>query len=173
MSFRSYLSVIDNSKLKEIKDLSLNDIYRFFNTDNVVDFIFKFEIIFEFGSYSDYDEYILKNSSSVFSNKEAKEKLAECYLRKISEKQFLNLIEKIRQNIGEYFDKLSSDERRIRKHIENKKTKWNESILVPYNLNKKTKNIIDDDSLEYNIFELINIYKKIDFTKQTLLFIGR
>ncbi len=173
MSFRSYLSVIDNSKLKEIKDLSLNDIYRFFNTDNVVDFIFKFEIIFEFGSYSDYDEYILKNSSSVFSNKEAKEKLAECYLRKISEKQFLNLIEKIRQNIGEYFDKLSSDERRIRKYIENKKTKWNESILVPYNLNKKTKNIIDDDSLEYNIFELINIYKKIDFTKQTLLFIGR
>ncbi len=172
MSFRSYLSVIDNNKLKKIEDLSLNEIYKFFNVDNVVDFIFKFEGIFEFGSYSDYDEYILKNSSFIFNNEEVKEELEEYYCRKISEKQFLNLIKKIRQDIGEYFNELSENEKKLRKHIENKKTKWNEDILVPYNLNKETKNIIDDDSLEYNIFELINIYNKIDFTKQTLLFIG-
>lgn len=172
MSFRSYLSVIDKSKLKEIKNLSLNDIYKFFNVDNVVDFIFKFERIFEFGSYSNYDEYILKNSSYIFNNEEVKEELEEYYCRKISEKQFLNLIEKVRQDVGEYFNELSENEKKYRKHIENKKTKWNETILVPYNLNKETKNIIDDDFLEYNIFELINIYKRIDFTKQTLLFIG-
>lgn len=65
------------------------------------------------------------------------------------------------------------DSTKALKYAEFNYKKWSDENFPPYNLSKKNKQIIDDNSYEYNVFELVRIYKEIDFNKQEVLFIGR
>lgn len=171
MSFRSYLVSISKEEADRIRNMTEKEIYNFYNIEGISDFLFKLKTVFEFGAYSDFDSGILKISNNFFRRKETIEKLDEYYFKEIDENCFIKIIDLVRESIADYFSKLSNDVQKSKKHIESKKRKWNDKILVPYNIGKN-KSLIDDDSYEYNIFELVKIYKEFDFDKNILLFIG-
>lgn len=171
MSFRSYLVSISKEDANKIRNMTVKEIYNFYNIEGISDFLFKLKNVFEFGAYSDFDSDILKISNNFFKRKETIEELDEYYFKQIDKNCFIKIIEVVRKSIADYFSELSNNIQKTKKHIETKKRKWNDKVLVPYNI-EKNKSLIDDDSYEYNIFELINIYREFDFDKDILLFVG-
>lgn len=172
MSFRSYLAIMDKKEAQQIENMTWKEIHDKYNIEYPFEFTNKLKIMFEFGSYSNFDEDILKNSNYLFKRKETRLLFSEYYCKKVNEKNFLKIIDILRNETKKYYEDIESNIDKALKYIEIKKNKWSNKDMPPYNLNKNTDYIIDDNSYEYNIFELVRIYKQIDFSKQQILFIG-
>ena len=172
MSFRSYLVKINKNEAKELENMTLTEITNKYKIEDPYMLPLNMNKIFEFGAYSEFDKDIYQSTKFFFKKRETREYFEEYYFKKVSNKDFLKIIELIRKSIAEYSQELLNNTKKSKKYLENKNKKWNDEILYPYHLDKDGKIIIDDDSYEYNIFELIRIYNEFDFEKNIILFIG-
>lgn len=172
MSFRSYLAIIEKEDVEKIANTTWKELHDKYNIEYPYDLIKNFKIIFEFGSYSDFDTDILKITNYLFKKKETRLLFSQYYFKKITENNLLKIIDMFRNEVAEYYKEIENNINRVMKNAELKKNKWRNKDMPPYNLNKNTDYIISDDSYEYNIFELVRLYKTIDFNKQQLLFLG-
>lgn len=196
MSYRYRLASVSKDIPEKVKNFSRRDLISFmkensFNGYEVEeDYLAKYEILgqkefYDLGSDFDYAKEIENIAKPLFSDEKLQK---ETEILVCNESVFLLIIEKIRQKNVKYFQKLlTADEDTIRAHIKKKAEEWQtysemfgvetksnifSVCLVPYNLNKDKETLVNSWLWEYQIFELVRIYKSFDFSKNTLLFYG-
>lgn len=107
---------------------------------------------------------------------EETQKLFEYYNpRIISKTDFEWIIEMYRKLVVEQYKEILSDrnkESRWRCHIEAKLDLWESPYIEPYNMDKNQSSIVRAYNLEYQIFDLVRMYKSIDWIKDTVIFFG-
>ena len=196
MSYRYRLASVSKDIPEKVRNFSRRDLISFIKENSFSgyeveeDYLAKYEILgqkefYDLGSDFDYAKEIENIAKPLFSdeNLQKETKILVC-----DENVFLLIIEKIRQKNVKYFQKLlTADEDTIRAHIKNKAEEWqtyseifevevkNDSLsncLIPYNLNKDKDTLVNSWLWEYQIFELVRIYKSFDFSKNALLFYG-
>ena len=119
---------------------------------------------------------ISKTIGNPFYTHEDTQKLFEYYNPRVIYKQdFEKIVELFRKLIVENYKEILMDpskELRWRGHLESKLECWQSPYIEPYNMDDHRKEIVRDYSLEYRIFELVRLYKSIDWTRNTVVFFG-
>lgn len=201
MGYRHYFYLVDKSKCEAVKNMTLNELYDYAKSGGVEveDGWFYFgddkfldkKRIFEFGKlyWDDTADRIYSKGEPLFTDKEVQKNVSdylpyvvgkpgvleaiEIYKRKIIEgykdllvdggKQFLPVGFSI-----EWDDIRSID--KIRDFI-HERLKWWER-LGAIDLDETHESISDSYQYEHQIFELVRLYKSIDWETKTVLFYG-
>lgn len=172
--------------LKENKDaIETGDNFTYFSTSKILNQ----KEIFDFGKDFECANGVICLSKPLFSDEKLQEE-TEMYL--CDEKCFLFVIEEYRKKILEIFKSLdAASPSEIKLAIQSKIEKWenlattvslndlpndvikklNESHY-PYNIDKTKEKIVNSWLFEYEIFELVRIYKTFDWKNNYLLFYG-
>jgi hypothetical protein len=129
--------------------------------------------LYEFGKYIGFSDEIVEKSECFFLDLDTHKKFNDehhCY--KSNEDIFLIAIEYYRQQTEIWYKELSEmEEKALRGEMLIKCRNWNVSgWILPYNIDKKRKEIVNSWSYEYAIFELVRLYKNIDFENNYLIF---
>lgn len=143
--------------------------------------------IFDFGSCPLVDE-IIANSNRFFTNTFTEDKFEENHIRVCDKRTLRTAIEGIRKLILESYDRLCSlPDNALRGEIQMRKGAWfklseiisepvapsvDDTASLPYNMDEDNDRIVDSYLWEYQIFELVKIYKTFDFNKYDLVFLG-
>lgn len=181
MGYKNYLGYISEFEYKQIKNLTNEQLFKFKNLDINHDYLSGRKLVtqlFEFGKYVDYGNF---TKNKFFNNKELNDSFNEDGEFVITDKScleyFINLYnEKIKEyylNLSkgiEEYDKLNTEQlNSITSHIISMNSEWN--ILKPFNL-EKGEEITTSWKFEYEIFELIRIYKSFNYKKNYLVYYG-
>lgn len=95
--------------------------------------------------------------------------------RIILKKDLEGIVELWRKIIVEHYKEILLDPAKEliwRGHIEAKIDQWESPYSEPYNLSEKSKEIVRAYDLEYRIFDLVRLYKAIDWQQDTVVFFG-
>lgn len=99
----------------------------------------------------------------------------------VKEHTLKTIINVIKENIIDYYKGLlkGDDATRyamMRTHVEDTIKEWEPEfrpdIMSPINFNQKDEKLTNSWRYEYNIWELVRLYKSFDFEKNVLLFVG-
>lgn len=178
MGYRHNIGILEKEKHEEIKDLTVSQLKKWYGDDYVPCYKLTKEV-YELGKYVD-DEYIEPFKTKVFTKK-ATNRYYEVdhafYI--ISKEGFEAIIEEYRKRVLNYYELLlkpSEDDLFMgrvgtpEKHIQDKIRTWGENCtkfkLFPYNL--KGERISSSWEYEYAIFELVRIYKSINWETQLI-----
>ncbi len=176
MGYRHKLGLLDKEKHSQIKDMTVAQLKKWYGDDYVPCYEITNEV-YELGKYYD-DNFVKTYAIDVFSkpatNKYYKSE-NDFYI--ISKDGFKAIIDRYRKNVLEFYemllkqnenDKLSFNIPTYKQHIEAKIRTWGENCekfkIFPYE--------IEDESIstcweyEYAIFELVRIYKTVNWDKQ-------
>ena len=149
--------------------------------------------IFEFGKlyYDNTAERIYSTGIPLFENKETQDEFSD-YVPYIVGKSGLEMaIQIYKEKILKYFKSLVTKECASRgiveftvkpedlkvaevcQEIEGKISRWSNFFgCCPINMNESSESITNSWLFEYNIFELVRLYKSIDWDKYDILFYG-
>lgn len=180
MGYRHYIAVIDKTLYQQIKNLTKKELSLFFKDQaDSRGYVYRKEFIdevHELGKYVDA-EYLKEHSSRFFENKETNEIYhgVDTELYVINKKGLEAIIEKYHQDIHEYFKKLADNykngkkdvfgEDTIEKFLSGKVITWeNSRYYKPYSLEGEI--LTHSWEYEHAIFEIIRIYKSIDWENQ-------
>ena len=157
-----------------------------------------YEILYEFGKYADLGSDFNNSLVEIFDKNNPLHEFYEEYDFSVGgEKTFLCAIENYRCKIRDYFKNLlnntnefdliemaymSEEERKefhynkLKAEAKNKFDTWGmaceEFGCFPYNKNPNQENLVSSWLYEYAIFELVRIYKTIDFDKYCVVYYG-
>ena len=135
---------------------------------------FPMEALYEFGKYVDFVEDIDKMGKPLFKNKKIQNELIE-YGFTITGREGLKLcIDFYTKQVVKYFRKLlTGDTKEIVKDISDKLNRWdNKYGCLPYDMYLENEQVTSSWLYEYSIFELVRLYKSIDFKTYDLIFFG-
>lgn len=201
MGYRHYFYLVDKSKCEEVKNMTLNELCDYAKSKGVEggDGWFSFndnkfldkKEIFEFGKlyWDDTADRIYSKGEPLFTDKEVQEDVSdydpyvvgkpgvleaiEIYKRKIIEAYKNLLVDGGKQFLpGGFFierDDIKSIDK-IRDFI-TEKLKWWER-LGAIDLDETHESISGSWQYEHQIFELVRLYKSIDWETKTVLFYG-
>lgn len=201
MSYRYYFKAYDKEFISKIKDCKttkeFNDLVLKFYPNVEIEteengnlYIPTYQIpskkIFEFGSGYDNADEIINSGQIAFSSKELLKQYEGYDFIICDENAILLAIEYCRlQVIAEYEDLLREKSKyswnrsdqldRAKVYFNEKLNEWNNEIvpeLKPYDLNKENDNIVRSWLYEYEVFELVRIYKNFDWGNNSLIFMG-
>lgn len=202
MGYRNYIGTFDNVKHNAIKDMTLAELKKWYTTatgktvDGEYDpSIRPYDIAnkrYELGKYCEL-EFLTPEETRVFTHDECEQYFnEEDELKIIGKKGFEAIIEDYRQKISKHFNDLvaqidreePADEIDIKlglvpsidKHIKDKAKEWGENCdkykLFPYNLSLQSENVVGSWKYEYAIFDLVRLYKSIDWENEQVLIMG-
>lgn len=156
------------------------------------------EEIYDLGPISNIGSEI-KNSIPLFGN-EALQREYEpiCSPKIVFREGYLEVIDSVRRKIADYYhyylkvlednrkDKIPAlmsflhlreeswslfSEKQDASTLSNEEKKKMDEVWLPYDLNPKEERIVNASSYEYQIFEMVRIYKTLDFDRSDLLLI--
>ena len=152
--------------------------------------MFAQEEIFDFGSDFDHIEETHNSSERFFIKDELNDWYEDYDIRFCTEDTILAIIEGFRKKIETYFRKIAEGpEHKKKGYFEQKIDEWSKftdnvennyteeqkekvnRVYYPYNLNDKDK-LVNSWLYEYEIFELVFIFKTFDWENHSLLFYG-
>lgn len=110
-----------------------------------------------------------------FTHADTQEMFEHYNPRVIHKKDFESIIELWRKLIVEQYKEILADPSKALRwqgNLEAKLECWESPYIEPYNLDENQKCIVRDYSLEYRIFDLIRLYKSIDWMRDTVIFFG-
>jgi hypothetical protein len=176
MGYRHYIGVLDKSKLGIIKDMTLKQLSEYLNEEHVGPGDVTNEV-HELGKYYD-DKFMKPFKSNVFSKPATNKHFKSDYdLYIISKEGFEAIIDDYRKHVLKYYESLLNPdpndpfpERRPtpESDIKEKIEVWGRNCtkfkLYPYNM--KGEEITTSWKYEHAIFELVRIYKTIDWDAQ-------
>lgn len=91
----------------------------------------------------------------------------------ISADGFINLLDSLRKDVQNYYANLYShgNEAKLREHIKEKASAWKKGKggLTIYNTSTLTNKLVESESWEYRIFELVRLFKSVDFSEECIL----
>lgn len=185
MGYRNYINVISKEVYLETKDLTKEELCQKYpdiaeeddwdDDDNVISWYFPkrelptFRELHCLGKYCDFP--IEDYTEPYFSKWEC----SDTEFSVASQELLLTIIEEYRKTILEnYKNDLEKSEEEIKVDIKRKITEWNGygSEIYPYSLNIENKGIVRSWLYEYAIFELVHIYKTIDWENEILIYSG-
>lgn len=201
MGYRHYFYLVDKSKCEEVKNMTLNELCDHAKSEGVeVEdgwFCFNDEKfldkkrIFEFGKlyWDDTADRIYSKGEPLFTDKEVQEDVSDYDPYVVGKPGVLEAIEIYKRKIiGSYKDLLvdggvqllpggfsigREDIKSIDKVREfiHEKLKWWE-LFGAIDLDETHESISDSYQYEHQIFELVRLYKSIDWETKTVLFYG-
>jgi len=191
MGYRHKIAVISKEKYFQIKDMTLPELKELRAKESGAEIdgdgythLSCYHLsteLYELGKYCDM-EYLEKYSTRIFSDDEANDHFNdECVFIIIGKDGLTAIIAAYHEKILTYFqglrpqnvisdiDKLKGI-KSIESHIQNKVKEWGEDCekfkVFPYNLSLKSDEVVSSWKYEYAIFELIRIYKSINWDNQ-------
>lgn len=184
MGYRHKLGVLSKEKHDIIKDMTLPQLKEWYKVNHEYESIVEEEDayvpcyditkeIYELGKYYD-DEFLMQYISPIFSNAEVEE-----YYRQdnafyfISQAGFVEIIQDYHGKISKYFKELLEDKKDWagrsprEEYFKSKLYEWdNKFDFAPYSLHQNKPDIVTSWKYEYAIFELVRIYKNIDWENE-------
>lgn len=177
MGYRLYLGEVSKKEHKKMQAMSYADLCKKYgefhaNGDMIVGVYELVKMIYEFGKY--YDPPRTKKIH-FFTNKENREVFDEYDFWIVSKKFLKNIIEEERKFIEEWYSKKAEErEEVLRQQQREMATEWGagEWIKSPYNLDINKSELVSSWKREYQVFDLVRIYKTFDFEKNFLIYYG-
>ena len=184
MSWRMYLTILDKemtdthrskgpeSYLRNRDEEDEDDEDEEYNTE-----FFSF-VKNDFGRKDEYCIGFLPISPEIgvpFYLKAETQELFEYYRpRIISKEECLSIIEEMRLFIVDYYKDVLNDPNpdRLRRVLENTLDTWEAQYIKPYNIRDNDKSIVNVFDAEYQIFDMIRLYKTVDWDKDYVIFWG-
>ena len=185
MGYRNYLYKIEKEKVKEIRELTLEELkskYADEFDDDYIDIhkIIGKDCIFEFGKlyWDDTVERINGTGEELFANDEIQEQFYD-YAPHLVGKEALKVaieiyerkIKEMYKNLNEEVEKAETFEDKYelyKRHISDYEVWWKRLKVI--DLEKDA--ICHSWLYEHLIFELVHLYKTIDFDEYDLIFLG-
>ena len=175
MGYRHKIGILDKEKHNVFKSLDMDEMklkYGDKDNDYWISFHELTNEVFDLGKYYD-DSFLKQYSFPIFENEEVNhEANEEDDFYGITKEGFLALIEDQRRKVISYFKEFSLDnwdEETIAKaqmFFKDKLFEWGDIYpqFKPYNLDEG--DIVSSWKYEYSIFELVRIYRSVDWDKQ-------
>lgn len=110
-----------------------------------------------------------------FLDKALQEKVSYYNPRVIRKDELENLIESWRKLVANHYKEVLLDprkEERWRGFLEAKLDCWEFPNSEPYDMSEENSNIVKAFNLEYKIFDLVRLYKSIDWMRSTVVLYG-
>lgn len=188
MGYRNYLYTIPKKNVKRVRKLNLKEIkekYGDKEDDGYVDYenvLKDMKCIFEYGKlyWDDTIERIHNTGERLFLDGEVQENFEDLdiYLvgkeaLKVTIEIYENKIKNMYKNLLNNDDLKDSEVRsKLESHIAEYSNWWNRSYVGLLNLDESDECICNSWLYEHQIFELVRLYKTIDFEKYDLVFLG-
>lgn len=195
MGYRHYIRKISKEELAEIK--SLNTVSELCEWAKQHNYVFEppfdestpenfpiYELgteLYGFGKGVDWASKMQMANESLFNSKELKDFYEEYDPVIFSKDDFLQVIDDYKNKIIAYYESLLTvtglDDRTVEQkqkaHVESQLNEWkNKFGLLPINTDLTTDKICDSWLFEYAIFELVRIYKTIDWENDAIILLG-
>ena len=196
MSYRQYFAKIKRKEIEKIRHLNEeeiinwckdNDLYEdeYIILDELLEKI-NATVIFNFGDSCSNEKEIISSGEELFTNNDTKKLFKDNNPYIVSKEAVENTIECFRKKIISNFEDLLLDDEdyrrkypwsfnmdtkqeRMEKAIKEKIQEW---TYVPYNLNSNSKGMITSCFYEYEIFELVSLYRNTNWEEECLVFYG-
>jgi effector-binding domain-containing protein len=184
MGYRNYIGTIPKREYNKIKKLSKTEFYNLRGIDPEDDYIGPYAIvkeIYEFGKYCDFPMKGL--TKKFFTNKEFHADMNDEDDFVLVDKRFMEMVIKhYHEKVKDYYKKMLKDVdennketwtnkkfAEIFQHIRSMSIEWIQS--TPYNL-EHGDSICSSWKYEYELFELVRIYKSFDWKKNVMAYYG-
>ena len=133
----------------------------------------------DFGLKEDYCLGCLpipKDIGKPFYANEETQKLFEYYNPRVLDKEdFKKIIDLMRKEVADYYyEQLQHRNNPLvwQGMLEARMELWEAPYIEPYNLEDNQKEIVRAHNLEYRIFDLVRLYKTVDWMRDTVIFFG-
>lgn len=188
MGYRNYLYKVKKKDINKIRNMSLKELQEkhgnkdeeyYVSMHDLLDNI-NSKCIFEFGKLY-WDDTIMRihnTGEKLFTNEETQEKFDDYdpYLvgkeaLKVAIEIYTNKIKEMYENLKEGIDNAKTDEERVeiyKRHFQDYMYWWKQDMVI--DLEKEP--ICQSWLYEHLIFELVHLYKTIDFEEYDLVFLG-
>ena len=173
MSYRLHLSVYDKDQLEELRSLQIDDAEMGDGDDGVY---FLPDMLAEANEKDDFlpgkMEILTRIGTPLFKNATVQQYFEHYKPKVISEQEFLEVIEAFRERIHQYYENLIKNPKLWEAEIRDKADTWEAPYVKPYDLNNNRKFLVGSYDDEYQIWDLIRIYKSIDWEKDSVVIYG-
>ena len=202
MGYRHRFAYVDKGIIDAVRDLSIDKLKIYLTANNplgydeVENYFCPYDLlgqteIFDFGKDCNFAEELITRATPLFSNPETQEATNDFVI--CLKDDFKFVIDEYRKLIYNYFKKCEERSYELMKaHFHNKVETWGnyseevfklesvtpeeaariDEIYRPYNLSEDSDSIVRSWDYEYEIFELVRLYKTFDWENHALLFYG-
>ena len=186
MGYRNYLYTIPKKNVKEVRKLNLKELKeKYGEEDGYVsssEVLKDMKCIFEYGKlyWDDTVERIHNTGEQLFLDEEVQENFCDEDIYLVGKDALKVTIEIYENKIKEMYKKLLdntnlSDEEikyKYEEHIKEYNSWWRTNWRNVINLDENDECICNSWLYEHQIFELVRLYKTIDFEEYDLIFLG-
>jgi tRNA G10 N-methylase Trm11 len=180
MAYRTYIGYITNNKYRIINKIETSDdLKKFLNLEEIYDF---FDEITTIDEISDEALHLKKESQNFFLNKELNNEINEGYdLFIINKEKLLKLIEIYEKLIKDFYKNKFEEIMEIKNKEEDIEYAFEKAMyIIKQNILQWERTPLDKSennynmckslyTIEYNIFDLLNLYKNFDFDNNQLV----
>lgn len=188
MGYRHYFYLVDKSKCEAIRNMTMSELCNYAKSEGVEggDGWFSFndnkfldkKEIFEFGKlyWDDTADRIYSKGEPLFTDKEVQKRVSDYVPYVVGKPGLLEAIKIYKRKIIESYKDLLVDGEDIKsidkiRDFIHERLKWWER-LGAIDLDETHESISDSYQYEHQIFELVRLYKSIDWETKTVLFYG-
>lgn len=188
MGYRNYLYTIPKKNVKKVRGKKLKELEEKYGNkedDNYFDYkdvLKDMKCIFEYGKlyWDDTVERIHNTGEQLFLDEDVQDRFEDYDIYLVGKDALKVTIEIYENKIKEMYKKLLdntnlSDEEikyKYENHIEEYNSWWRTKWMNTINLDENDECICNSWLYEHLIFELVRLYKTIDFEKYDLVFLG-
>lgn len=184
MGYRNYIGSISKREYNKIKKLPKEEFYKLRGVDPEDDYIGPYNIvkdIYEFGKYCDFP---LKGlTKKFFTDKAFHDDMNNDGELVLVDKRFMEMVikhyhEKIKAYYADMLDGIDMDDKttwtpekftKLFQHVRSMSIEWRQ--LTPYDL-ENGDSVTTSWKYEYELFELVRIYKSFDWKKNVMAYYG-
>ena len=189
MGYRYYLYKVKKDELNKIRNMTNSDLYIYTKSNDEDNYwspldLFRDKCIYELGEIDNTMWKILKNNriDEIFTQEEVKEHMEEYDNGILNADGFLKIMETYKEKIVSYLNDLLVDGykeswRENKTSYEKMKEYLEEKIRFitvsdEYDFNLKNERITGSWTFEYSLFELIRLYKTINWDNYYVIYLA-
>ena len=189
MGYRHYLYKVKKEELNKIRNMTNSDLYICTKSEEDDGYwspldLFRNNNIYALGEIDNKLWKVLENNriDQIFNNEEVKERMDEYDNGILNAEGFLKIMELYKEKTLDYFKGLLVDGykeswREYKSSCEKLKIHMGEKIGAiehchEYNFNLEVERITDSWTFEYSLFELIRLYKTIDWENYYVVYLA-
>lgn len=189
MGYRHYLYKVKKDELNKIRNMTNSDIYIHTKSNDEDNYwspldLFRDKCIYELGEIDNTMWKILKNNriDEIFTQEEVKEHMEEYDNGILNADGFLKIMETYKEKIISYLNDLLVDGykeswrenktsyEKMKEHLEEKIRFI--TVSDEYDFNLKNERITGSWTFEYSLFELIRLYKTINWDNYYVIYLA-
>ena len=191
MGYRNHIAVLSKERHNIIKDMTRDELQKWWTKESgekpdedgdIYVPVYKLSReVFELGKYCDMS-YLDPYRSDLFSNKEVNTNFnTENEFFMINKEGFESIIEWFRNRIQSCYESILKQDpndveegrvQPIEEFLKKRIQDWKGEFIKPYDIHPDREGIVSSWDYEYEIFELVRVYKSIDWNKELVVITG-